>query len=193
MCEWCILSWQNQNFKARFRKWRQVGWCLVNKLYFYMRIRWKVWRTRYKADELKQAVFRKITLYLLNHAVVFPSLALCSTASVLSMTFTDVGIVQSYIESNRFSSNFSQNGPIPRVNVCIPKHGKLTRATFAAFANNDIILEGVGWWNIAYSFNISSTGWFSNVLPSRNFVMIFASYEAKNLRNDDNNSSSEAI
>ena len=67
------------------------------------------------------------------------------------------------------------------------------RAIFAAFANNDIILEGVGWVNIEYSFKMSSIGWSSNVLLSRNFVIIFALYEVKNLRNDDNNYSSEAV
>ena len=87
----------------------------------------------------------------------------------------------------------SKGGPIPRVNPCIAKHGILTGAIFAAFANNDIILESEGWWNIEYSFKISSIGWSSNVLLSRNFVIIFASYEVKNLGNDDNNSSSQAV
>ena len=76
--------------------------------------------------------------------MTFPSLALRSNASTLSVTFADDVIGQPYIESNRFSSNFPQNGSIPRVNPCIAKHN-LTRAIFAAFANNDIILEGVVW------------------------------------------------
>ena len=108
------------------------------------------------------------------------------------MTFADIGIVQSYIKSNIFFSDFSQIRPIPRVNPCIAKDGNLKRAIFTAFANNDRMLEGVGWWNIEYLFNMSSIGWSSNALLSWNFVIIFASYEVKNLRNDDNNSSSEA-